>query len=705
VTTVALSADFLEAFARLPKHVQKKTHQFLEKFRRDPGQGSIHYEKIHDVVDDKVRTVRIGDDYRAIVIHPPSGDVYLCVWIDHHDEAMQWARSKSFEVHPGSGALQVIDTRVVEQTLQVPNGPANWQTSEPEVTGLFAHVSDEELGLCGAPEPLIPALRAVKNEDELEKLLPILPGELSDTLLGLAAGWTVEKAISQAAAAQTAKVDPKDFEAALRHPDSQRRFAVLHSEAELESMLRAPLEKWRIFLHPSQRRIVEIKAKGPVRVLGGAGTGKTVVAMHRARCLAARFTEPGDRVLFTTYTRNLAADILRNLQNLCTSEELERIEVTNLHAWSVRRLQELGRPFAAVMGDEAERLWEAATAGAPFTTAFYREEWDKVVQANDITTLEGYLGASRIGRGTPLTRAQRAEVWKVFLRYRTGLDQLGKQEFADAVREARLSVDADAGFRRYRAVIADEVQDFRNADLRLLRTLAAPGPDDLFLVGDAHQRIYGHRASLRTAGIDVRGRGHRLKLNYRTTEQIRDFAVRVLEGTPADDLDDGKDDLEGYRSLRLGDEPEVHCFQSANEEKEFLVERVRGWLESGSRPSEICVAARTKGLVTSHRKALEAAGIPVVVLDPKKDTDPGPGVRLATMHRVKGLEFPRVLIASVQDGVLPLLPKDAADAAALEDVEWQEKRLLFVAMTRARDELVLTGHGKRCRWIPGSPSK
>ena len=719
---VAISNEFLTAFSRLPRAQQKKARQFTEKFRLDPTPASIDYEKIQTFSDPKVRTARIDKAYRAIIVHPPLGDVYLLVWVDHHDQAHAWARNKRFEVNPTVGSLQVFEVHAEEPPAQAESSTRSAATAAPAAPAaspsalaefvpagrLLAGRAHDELRRCAVPEPLLPSVRALRTEDDLEELKDYLPAEAFEALCTLALGGSLAQAlaeIEQARQAQEARVDPQDFAQALDHPDSQRRFKLVESGAELAEMLAAPLQQWRTFLHPSQRNVVSMHSKGPARVLGGAGTGKTVVLMHRARHLAREvFTEPDDRILVTTYTRNLAGDLRQNLRTLC-GDELGRIEVTNLHLWAVRFLRAQGLPRPTIASPKKQsKLWRTAYAEAgveDWPLGFLCDEWEKLVQAQDVTNERAYLRARRVGRGTGLSRRRRSAAWSVFAAYRALLESEGLVEWADVIREARLWLAQHPGSLPYRAVLADEAQDFRTADLLLLRALLPEGPNDLFLVGDAHQRIYGHQPTLGRCGINVRGRrSRRLRLNYRTTEEIGKWAIALLSGMTVDDLDGGKDTLAGYRSLRGGPEPELHHFERPDQEAAFLVERVKRWLQTAP-GAELCVTARTHKLVRDrYLPILRRADIQAVQVDTDAEADLGPGVRVATMHRLKGLEFPKVILAGVQGGVMPqpLRANEELDEATIEEHEQQERRLLFVAGTRARDELLVTGFGERCRW-------
>lgn len=715
---VALSSDFLKAFAEIPRKKQKTVREALEKFKRDPTTAAQNYEKINDVEDDKVRTVRCGIDYRAIVIHPPQGDVHLFVWVDHHDEAMDWARKKRFEVNKHTGTLQVYEVQTaiesvssdrteaaigVPQSRQVPSIDA-----EPIQAGrLFSGFDNTTLSLFGVPEPLLIAVRALREEQDLDGLAPYLPQEASDALYLLAAGYSPEDAIDELDRQklpdpEKPEFDPEDFEAALERPGTQRQFKVVEDDHELADILNAPLAQWRIFLHPSQSKLVKMESKGPARVLGGAGTGKTVVAMHRARELA-RTCSPGKKILFTTFTTNLAADIQESLKSLC-GKEIEQIEVTNLHAWARALLQGRGIKLKTTQQapESTTEAWKDAYAldtKNQFRKVFYETEWNEVVQAQGILDEAGYLRARRAGRGTRLSREQRKQIWQVLAAYRRFLQVRGLVEPADTIREARLLLEAGKAPQRYSAIVADEVQDFSESELRLLRAMIPEGPNDLFLVGDAHQRIYGHKASLSRCGINVRGlRSRRLRLNYRTTQGIRDWSVAILRGMSVDDLDEGTDDaLKGYHSLRKGEQPTVVHHATEQAEAAFIVERIRTWVEErGRQPSDICVTARTQNqLKTRYAPLLEQAGYCVRFIKTDEPSLEADGIRLATMHRVKGLEFPCVLIAGVQAGSVPLELESHADETARLDHVDSEKRLLFVAATRARDELVVTGFGTR----------
>lgn len=704
---VAISDQFLEAFSAVPKNKQKKVRRFMTKFRQDPTLPGINYETIEGAKDPKLRSVRIDQSYRGIVMKPDEGNVYMLLWVDHHDDAYQWARNRIVQIHPETGSLQVIPME--EGELPVSNGDATDVHEGEDDEDLFAEHRDRELVRLGVPEELMPLVRSIRTEEQLDELQPYLPEEAYEALFLLAAGCSQREVDNELSyRRQDEEVDTADYETALQRPNSKRRFAVVEDDEELERMLEAPLEKWRVFLHPTQRRLVTMHANGPVRVLGGAGTGKTVVAMHRAVWLAENFfDDPDDQLLFTTFTRNLAADIEENLRLIGSPEVLDRIEVTNLDAWVSRFLNRQDYEYSIDYRGQAEDLWEKALMMGPDDRdpTFLRNEWEQVIQPNGIRSESEYMRVSRVGRGTPLQRPQRAEIWPVFEEYRSLLDEHKLRERAGALRDARLILEDEGDTLPYQSILVDEAQDMGKQAFKLVRQMI-PGGDqenDLFIVGDAHQRIYDRQVVLSHCGINIVGRGYKLRVNYRTTEENRQWAVGLLEGTKYDDLDGGVDDQEVYKSLMRGEEPRVETFDTFQAEAEAIVEYLDEKKGDGEPLRDTCIIARTKTLLDNYRGALRAADIGTYVIRKDRAEDRSePGVRLATMHRAKGLEFERVIIAGVSEGTVPLgkALSRADDEARRKQVRKRERSLLYVSVTRAKREVIVTCHDEPSRWLP-----
>ena len=694
--TVAISGEFLDAFARLPRNVQNKATRFVSKFRQDPTMPGINYEKIQKTKTPGFRSVRIGDEYRGVVLKPEHENVYVLLWVDHHDEAYAWARRKKCAVHPETGSLQIYET--LEQTdldLQAEAQP------DSRATGLFDDIHDRHLRRFGVPEELLPRVRRITTQAELEAFLHILPQEAYEALFFLSEGFSLQEVYQETGKSESeAEVDTTDILAALESPDSKQRFHVVSDDLELQSMLQAPLEKWRVFLHPTQRKLVERNWNGSVRVLGEAGTGKTVAAMHRAKWLARyAFTEPGDQILFTTFTRNLAADIQNNLRSLCSQEELEHIEVVNLDKWVSDFLKRTGYISTIVYEQQTETLWEQALAAAPeepaLTASFYREEWASVLQPQGVTSFEEYSKASRKGRGVPLSRKARKAVWPVFEEYRLLLNDQGWREPDDAMRDARHVLESKKMGLPYKAVIVDEAQDMGTQAFKLVRQMVPEGENDIFIVGDGHQRIYRHRVVLGQCGIKIVGRSRKLRVNYRTTEETRRWATDVLKGLSIDNLDAEPDEEKGTTSLLRGVNPTIETFSSFDDECRYLTQVARE-KESEGALGTACLVTRTNAQKERYKRTLEDQGIPTYSLTRSKAEDrTAPGLRLATMHRVKGLEFDTIIIAGANKGVMPLdmAMGSTSDPAEYEDKELRERALFYVAATRAKKDVIVTCFG------------
>jgi len=701
---VAVASDFLTAFSGIPRKQQAKVLDFVNKFRSDPNLPGINYEKIQKAKDPNLRSVRIDQSYRGIVLKPESGNVYVLLWVDHHDKAYEWAKNKVYKIHPETGSLQVINVEDVKTARGL-----HGEIFKPAKGRLFADIRDRHLTRLGVPGTLLPLVRGLNSEEELDKIAEYLPEEAYESLFFLAAGFSLEEVLREIEAAGVEKtVDTSDYEKALDNPDSKRRFFMVEEDLELAAILNAPLEKWRVFLHPSQRKLVEREWNGPVRVLGGAGTGKTVAAMHRARWLAQNvFTGENDRILFTTFTRNLAADIKDNLGKICSENTMRRIDVVNLDRWVSDFLKRNSYNYDIDYGRRIAPLWDKALnmkpANIDLPDSFYREEWERVIQPQGITSIAEYIKASRLGRGIRLNRKIREAIWPVFEEYRILLNEHGLKEADDAMRDARLLLETKGSILPYRTIIVDEAQDMGVQAFKLIRQMI-PDTDknDIFIVGDAHQRIYRHKVVLSRCDINIRGRGRKLRINYRTTDETRKWAVKLLERMSFDDLDGGMDDHRGYKSLLKGISPEIRHFVSFKDEVEFIIQRLQQIETEGDSLKEVCLVARNNDLLKQYQSAIGESGIETYLIRRSEAEDRrAKGLRLATMHRVKGLEFDQVIIAGVNDGIIPYegAGSDTSDPVVQRESDIRERALLYVSATRAKKEVVVTSFGRTSKFL------
>lgn len=686
---VALSQDFLLQLSKLPSSVHSKVMKWAIQFQSDPTSPGINYENINGARDSNLKSVRLDREWRGIVFKPSSGDVYVLLYVDHHDDAYRWAENRKLAINPVTGAMQLVvveSVAAVEPTRARPTQAARAvQEQKADVQPpLFVGFEDRELLSLGVPEEMLAEVRQLTSEPQLDALQGRLPVEGYEGLFLVAAGDTVSQVLTARETRVDRQVDTTDFAAALATPESQSRFVIVDDDEAMLAIMNAPLAQWRVFLHPTQHKLASGDRSGPVRVLGGAGTGKTVLAMHRARWLADNRTSDGKKVLFTTFTKNLASDIEQNLRTLCGSATLAKLEVRNLDAWvhgfmRSRKLEH--RIVYDRKQDAALQAWQAAMAVRDTTLDlpenFYEQELEQVVLAQGITTRDQYRTARRTGRESVLSRAKRDAVWPVFEEYRGQLSSRKLKEVDDAYREvADLLLAEDKQAAEYSAIVIDETQDFGGQALRLLRAMIPRGPNDLFFVGDGHQRIYSrHRAAMSKCGIDIRGRARKLYLNYRTTDEIRRQAVALLEGCEVDDLDDGHDETRRYKSLSHGPVPSVVNVDGLEAAAEQVIGFIKAFREGKGvgEALSVCVIASSEKNREALAKQVQGVGISCVTITAQTNySDSRDVVHFATMHRAKGLEF---------DSVVVVAPESYFGSP---EETGNQRKLMYVALTRAK---------------------
>jgi hypothetical protein len=671
---VIIAETFTRSLGYLTAIEQAAVKQTAFEFQINPAAPGFNFEALERPKDPNFRSIRVNQDLR-IIVHQLPNSTMLC-YVDHHDKAYQWAERRKIAVHPTTGAAQIVEVveREVVQTIVRTQQPA-----------LFARHEPEYLLAIGVPPEWLDVVRSV-DEGGLEKLIGRLPEEAMERLMELAMGNPVPRP------AKLATVSP------MTHPDAQRRFRLLENQREFQQALEYPWEKWIVFLHPSQRRMVERNFHGPSSVTGSAGTGKSVVGLHRAAWLASR--HPNSRVLLTTFSRTLAVRLAQALDVLLgpNSSERARIDVEHLHKiardlWVTQN----SRPLEILSGKELASLVDEARDSVDhglFSSAFLRAEWNAIIDPQGINDWDSYRAAPRTRRGTALGARQKLAAWRVFERVRSLMLERGFSTWDSVCYDVAASLKG-LDDRAYDHVVVDEAQDFGPAELGLLRALTPAGDNDLFLCGDVGQRIYFPGFSWLSLGIDTRGRSSRLKLNYRTTEPIRRFADRLLPGAIGGS--DGELEARDSISLLNGPDPEVHVCRSAKDESNALGEWVKSLLEDGYKPNDIAIFARTDALASE--RAYPALAPLTLGAHKLSDDEPptGDDVFLGTMHRAKGLEFRAVAVIAVGDVALPLRSvldslEDHGDKQEFID---QERRLLYVACTRARERLFLS-----CTGIP-----
>ncbi|NMN56849.1 hypothetical protein FHT36_000727 [Xanthobacter sp. SG618] len=659
--TFLIAETFTSAFTRLSGPDQKAVKASVFDLQMGAAGNGLQLHRIDASKDANFWSARVNRDIR-LVLHK-TGDSLLLAYVDHHDAAYAWAERRRIEAHPRTGAIQIVEVRELVEEVAAPASPL-----PAPAPPLFAALDDDTLLSLGVPADWLADVRAV-NEDGFFALATHLPAEAAEALLQYAT---------------TGRIAPQPVPAAdpFAHPDALRRIRLIANQEELEQALAFPWEKWGVFLHPSQRALVERAFNGPARVAGSAGTGKTIVALHRAVRLAR--ANPAARVLLASFSDPLAEALAKKLRVLApdTGGVVPRITTASFRgiANEMHQLQHGVRPrIASDVVLRARLNAAAAEAGLKgFSERFLLSEWAHVVDAWGLASLDAYTSVPRMGRKSRLGPNQRARLWPVFAAVRAALAGERYTTWAQVFSGLAEALAARTA-RPFDHVVIDEAQDLAPAELRFFAALAPSGTDGLFLAGDVGQRIFQHPFSWAGLGVEVRGRSHTLKVCYRTSQQIRRVADRLLP-TVLRDADGLEDERRGIVSVFDGPPPEVARLPSIEAEAERVRAAVSGWLAEGIAPQEIGVFVRTEELVPRARAALAGlAGAERITTAP--------------MSLAKGLEFRAVVVMACDEGTLPLDERiaDAADEAELDDIYETERRLLYVAATRAREHLLLSG--------------
>jgi mRNA-degrading endonuclease RelE of RelBE toxin-antitoxin system len=685
-----IADTFTDSLGRLTGEEQKAVKTTAFDLQINPAHPSLQFHKLERAKDHNFWSIRVSSNLRLIV-HKTGTSLLLC-YVGHHDEAYEWAERRKLETHPKTGAAQLVEIRERVQEITIPRYVEPQQGPTPP---LFAHLSDSELLAYGVPSEWLTDVRKVDDETLLD-LADHLPKEAAEALLDLATGAAPQ--VARPALAPLAIVAGPDAELApvltesFEHPDAKRRFRLINNLEELERALDYPWEKWTVFLHPAQRELVEREYNGPARVSGSAGTGKTIVAIHRVVYLARQ--NPDARLLLTTFSDPLSNALRTKLRLLIgnTPRLGERIEIGAINSIG-KRLYEanIGKPKFAAAETIRELIQKAAleTSENKFSLPFLIMEWEQVVDAWQLDTWESYRDVMRLGRKTRLKEPQRAIIWSIFERVKSALksrELITRSEmFTSLASFYATNVSVPFDF-----VVVDEAQDLSVAQLRFLATLGKYRGDALFFAGDLGQRIFQQPFSWKALGADVRGRSTTLKVNYRTSHQIRMQADRLL-GPELTDVDGNSEDRKATISLFNGPPPTIRTLDSIEQEMRTVSDWLKARTSEGILPHEIAIFVRSSAELKRTTTAAESANIPFTVLDENVEMLHGK-MSISTMHLAKGLEFRVVVVMACDDGILPLQERieTVADDSDLEDVYNTERQLLYVACTRARDHLLVT---------------
>tara|TARA_Y100000052_G_scaffold26871_1_gene32776 strand:- start:33901 stop:35988 length:2088 start_codon:yes stop_codon:yes gene_type:complete len=677
-----LIADtFPAALRKLTAQEQKAVKTTVFDLQMDPAHPALSFHRIDKSKDQNFWSIRASRDIR-LIIHKTADSILVC-YVDHHDDAYKWAERRRIDTHPRTGAAQIVEVRERVEEILVHVPVEADATPAPHKPPLFAHLSTDDLLDYGVPEDWLESVLEA-TEDTLFELAEHLPAEAAEALLDIAVGEKPKVRATPVAAAADA----------FYHPDAQRRFRVLENEEELRRALDYPWDQWTVFLHPSQRDTVERVFNGPARVSGSAGTGKTVVALHRTWETIKR--EPDAKVLLTTFSPPLANALEKKLQILTgdTPEIVHRVSILPFKGVAKELFTlAFGHDPRPAKDEQVKSVLKAAADKLDVTTYsvnFLMSEWTKVVDAWQVSSLDDYRNVPRLGRKNRLGSKQRETLWPIFEKARSILETQGIQTWPEIYKRVTEHFNA-RDHKPYTHVVVDEAQDLSVPELRMLAAIVSPTPDAMFFAGDLGQRIFQEPFSWLQLGVDIRGRSGTLKVNYRTSHQIRQSADQLLP-PKVRDVDGEEQDRTGTVSVFNGPEPTLKTFANETEEVEAVSTWIQRTIEDGIEPSEIGVFVRSLSDFNRARKAVQQSNNTAMELSERQE-DPNGRISIGTMHLAKGLEFKAVAVMACDDDVLPLQSRidGVADEAELTDVFETERHLFYVACTRARDRLFVSG--------------
>ena len=673
-----IADTFTDSLARLTGEEQKAVKTTVFDLQINPANPGISLHKLDGAKDKNFWSAMVNADIR-IIVHKTEGSLLLC-YVNHHDKAYDWAKRRKLETHPKTGAAQIVEIRETVKEVVIPIYVKTEQPAPPK-PHLFADNPEEELLGYGVPSEWLNDVRNA-TEDSLLQLADHLPSEAAEALLELATGG--KPRVAQPAAPTTNPFD---------HPDAQRRFRVMTNVEELQRALDFPWEKWTIFLHPEQRQWVERDYTGPARVSGSAGTGKTIVALHRAVHLARKHSDA--RVLLSTFSDTLCHALHTKLKRLVGNQPrlAERIDVHSLNSLGLRLYKSHCGQVNLASENTVRKLLDEASKnvnGHKFKMQFLLTEWEHVVDAWQLANWNAYRDVARLGRKTRLAETQRVILWSIFEQVLEALKKKGLMT-QSAMFTALASQITNSNNLPFDFCVVDEAQDISISQLRFFAALSRNRTNALFFAGDLGQRIFQQPLSWLSLGVDIRGRSRNLRINYRTSHQIRIQADRLL-GSKGGDVDGNIEDRSDTISVFNGPPPVIHVLKSEVEEIKSAAVWIVEKSKAGVLPHEFGVFVRSEAQLVRAEAALKESGLPFKILDERVEMTSG-HVSISTMHLAKGLEFRAVVVMACDDEIIPFQERieTVGDDGDLQEVYDTERQLLYVACTRARDHLLVTG--------------
>jgi superfamily I DNA/RNA helicase len=695
---IYVGKNFHKATERLPEEIKKKVTAFFPKFKENPKSHAIDFEKINTFKDKNLRTVRIDDDYRAIVGFPPTGNNYFMLWVDKHDDAHAWAKNKKLIWNA------VIHSMQLYEPIEM-----NEPTAEPSTSKTipFHHPYDltiDDLLNLGVPPSEVEKVIRIISLDKLLEVKNNLPDEAYEKISLIFNGSDKRELLEQV---KEGKSLSEDTEIQLQSPNNKQNF-IQNTDDPLLLQFLLGKNNWQFFLHPEQTKLVEANFNGPVKITGGAGTGKTVAALHRFSYLIKNGLPEGKRLLFCTYTNALANNLSAQVDELKLSNKgiYDILTIHSIAYHLASKINKLKNQIEEGFKKEEEnsyankktrqlKIWEKILNTTQITPEFAEDEYQKVILFHQIESLADYLVVQRTGRETRISKEIKELFWHKHLEYREEKKKTFKLE-GDELFYDLITHYKNQETKPYAHIILDELQDLSNIELRFLRCIVKPGINDLFMVGDPLQKVYDRNINFLALRIETRGKkSRRLLRNYRTTEEIRKDAVKALGEETFSDFSNSIEKIQGYTSLSYGPEPSYKHFNNLIDEIQFVENKIQELIDTGLYlPEDICIAAKRNDDIQKFHSHFHTAGYKIRKIEKNNELSLPEHLSTSTFHSLKGLEFKVIFLVGLNANTF-LKPRTYASDEEKKETEKRDKALLYVAMTRAKMLLYISGNGSK----------
>lgn len=682
---IAITETYLSSVFKLDNQSKKLTLSTITQLSENPKSTSLQIHGIERIkCDSKFRSARVNDDLR--VIFAMQGDTFTLLYVDHHDAAYNWCEGKYLN-RTSFGAEYIYDEKVMLSSDFVPEEKdffGNFETPLLEK----ANIKVKHLAKLDIPEIHAENLLTITSEDRFIEYIAIFPAEIQEALIDIVTGSKTFDMVYN----ELMDDDNNGEESnPLEHKDSKRRFYITQSIEELEMLMENDeFEKWTIFLHPSQEKLVKKNFNGPALIEGGPGTGKTIVGIHRAVYLSQNVykAEDNKKILFCTFSKKLAKVISDKLEKLMKQHNVKNnIDVVSIDSFIFSTLKKnLGsaKPISVdnTITELIDKLYNKFNPKG--SKGFYEYEYFEIIEKYNIKTLEEYLEADRSGTGMPLDKNARTTAWTFISEILKAKEENKVYTFVDRAYDLLQGLENGSIKKEYDSIIIDEAQDLETIKLRAICNCVRTDKNNLLILSDVNQRIFRLSTWKKDGGINVVGRTYHLSVNYRTTKQINDYARYQFVSSEMITTH-----IKEYKSIFNGVEPLIEGFNSESAQYKYVVTKVNELSENNYPAEQICVICSTVDECKQVHSILTFSDIKSTILT--GDIVPGPntGICICPINGVKGLEFEAVILFNYNNIGKSML-NDSQSAAVKINYEKLIECEKYVAATRARNELIIT---------------